>query len=59
MMANPQAQSDPTLSGPWTAYRTWACTSRYQKAIIDRDTQKSLWLAIAGPILATLGYQLR
>src|SRR5215469_4884927 len=58
MMANSQAQSDPTLSGPWTAYRTWACTSRYQKAIMDRDTQRSLWLGIAGAALATLGQQL-
>lgn len=56
MTANPLP--DPALSGPWTAYRTWACTSRYLKAIIDRDTQKSLRLAIVGAILATLGQQL-
>jgi hypothetical protein len=58
MIANPQAQSDSTLNGPWTAYRTWACTSKYQKSVMDRDTQKSLWLAIAGAILATIGQQL-
>jgi hypothetical protein len=49
---------DPALSGPWTAYRTWSCTSRYYKRILDRLTQQSLWLAIAGAILATLGQQL-
>jgi hypothetical protein len=58
MTAKPQAQPDPTLSGPWTAYRAWACTSRYQKAIMDRDTQRSLWFGIAGAALATLGQQL-
>src|SRR5579863_473616 len=56
MMANPQPDSG--LSGPWRAYRTWACTARYQKAILDRDMQRSLLLAIAGAILATLGQQL-
>ena len=55
-MAN--APSDPALNGPWTAYRTWSCTSVYHKNIIDRLTQQSLWLGIAGAILATLGQQL-
>lgn len=50
--------ADPALSGPWTAYRTWSSTSIYHQSEIDRLTQGSLWLGIAGAILATLGQQL-
>lgn len=50
--------SDAAMSGPWAAYRTWSCTSVYHKDMIDRLTQQSLWLAISGAVLATLGQQL-
>ena len=49
---------DSPLTGPWKAYRTWACTSAYHKGIIDSLTTRSLWLGIAGAVLATLGQQL-
>jgi len=45
-------------SGAWVAYRKWARTSAYHKAVIDRLTTQSLWLAIVGAVLATLGQQL-
>src|SRR5262249_28292371 len=41
-----------SLSGPWTAYRSWAETARYHKEAIDRLTRWSLWLGIGGALLA-------
>ena len=55
---NPQSPADPSLSGPWAAYRTWAATARYHKNAIDFWNVWSLRLAIAGAILATLGQQI-
>ena len=47
-----------SASGAWAAYRKWASTSAFYKALIDRFTRQSLWLAIVGAVLATLGQQL-
>jgi hypothetical protein len=55
---NPQSPADSSLSGPWSAYRTWAATARYHKNAIDFWNLWSLRLAIAGAILATLGQQI-
>jgi hypothetical protein len=55
---NPPSPADPSLSGPWSAYRTWAITARYHKNAIDFWNVWSLRLAIAGAILATLGQQI-
>ncbi|HSF59632.1 MAG TPA: DUF4231 domain-containing protein, partial [Candidatus Binatia bacterium] len=50
--------ADPSLSGPWAAYRTWAATARYHKSAIDFWNSWSLRLAVSGAILAALGQQL-
>jgi hypothetical protein len=44
---------DPALNWPWTTYRLWASTARYQRKKIDTYTTWSLWLAIGGAVLAT------
>jgi len=54
---NPQSPTDPSLSGPWAAYRTWSATARYHKTAIDFWNVWSLRLAISGAILAALGQQ--
>jgi hypothetical protein len=55
---NPPSPADTSLSGPWSAYRTWAATAHYHKNAIDFWNVWSLGLAIAGAILATLGQQI-
>jgi hypothetical protein len=54
----PDPTSDPALNGPWSIYRTWARTAAYEKGKLDWLTRQSLWLAIAGAVVATLGQQL-
>jgi nitrate/nitrite transporter NarK len=49
---------EAALSGPWQAYSLWASTARYQKAIIDRLTTRSLQLSIGGAVLATASEQM-
>lgn len=54
-MASPSTAAlprDPLLNTPWTTYRIWACTARYQKKEIDKLTSRSLWLASVGAVLA-------
>lgn len=60
-MASPapaNVPSDPALKGPWTAYRTWACTAVFHKQAIDALTIWSLRLGISGAILATVAQQI-
>jgi hypothetical protein len=40
------------LEVPWHAYRTWAGTARFLKSDLSRWTRYTLWLAIAGAVLA-------
>ncbi|MEP6716870.1 MAG: DUF4231 domain-containing protein [Terriglobia bacterium] len=48
---------DKALDIPWHAYRTWAGTARYLKAGLSRWTSLTLWLAIAGAVLAAAGQE--
>ena len=53
----PDPTSDPALNGPWSIYRTWARTAAYEKGKLDWLTHQSLWLAVGGAVVATLGQQ--
>jgi hypothetical protein len=48
---------DKALEVPWHAYRTWAGTARFLKSDLHRWTQRTLWLAIAGAVLAAVGQE--
>jgi hypothetical protein len=50
---------DPLLNTPWATYRLWACTARYQRKEIDKLTNRSLWLASAGAIVAAGAEQMK
>jgi len=54
----PNIPNDKLLEVPWYAYRTWAATSRFIKADLSRWTRSTLFLAIAGAILAAIGQEL-
>lgn len=43
---------DKALDVPWHAYRAWAATARFLKGDLNRWTWLTLWLAIAGAVLA-------
>lgn len=48
---------DKALDIPWHAYRAWAGTARFLKSDLQRWTQRTLWLAIAGAVLAAVGQE--
>jgi hypothetical protein len=50
---------DPLLNTPWTTYRLWAATARYQKKEIDKLTNRSLWLACLGAVVAAGAEQMK
>ena len=61
-MASPSTAAvpmDPLLNTPWSTYRIWACTARYQKKLIDKLTNRSLWLASVGAVLAAGAEQMK
>ena len=49
---------DKVLDVPWHAYRTWAGTARFLKSDLNRWTRYTLWLAIAGAVLAAAAQEL-
>ena len=61
-MASPSTATvpmDPLLNTPWATYRLWASTARYQKKEIDTLTNRSLWLACLGAVVAAGAEQLK
>ncbi len=61
-MASPSTAAtpmDPLLNTPWTTYRLWAATARHQRNEIDKLTNRSLWLASAGAVLAAGAEQMK
>ena len=49
---------DRLLDVPWHSYRIWAGTARFLKDDLSRWTRYTLWLAIAGAVLAAVGQEL-
>ncbi len=61
-MASPSTAAvpiDPLLNTPWATYRLWASTARYQKKEIDKLTNRSLWLACLGAVVAAGAEQMK
>jgi hypothetical protein len=50
--------TDPALDAIWSANRTWAETAGYYKRIIDAWGIRTLWLALAGAVLAAVDQQI-
>ncbi len=61
-MASPSTAAvpmDPLLNTPWATYRLWASTARYQRKEIDKLTNRSLWLACIGAVVAAGAEQIK